>query len=81
MSKIIFTCNNCGFDNPENSSKCNKCGIYLSLTISGGLFSSDKHVINFTKRWICTKCGAKNIDGNDKCHSCNLKSNSGWFDL
>jgi len=77
MARIIYTCNNCGFDNPEGSSKCNKCGI--SLYVAGGIFSSDKY--NYTKRWVCARCGAKNIDGNEKCHSCSSKSNSGSFDL
>jgi ribosomal protein L40E len=81
MSKIIYTCNNCGFDNPEDSSKCNKCGISLVVVVRGGLFSSDTYRNNYTKRWICARCGAKNVDGNNKCHGCSSQSNAGSFDL
>jgi ribosomal protein L40E len=80
MSKSleIMTCSSCGFDNPDNSKKCNKCGITLIEITRGGIFSSDTYKYNYTRRWVCSKCGAKNMSENSKCHSC-LGKKSSWF--
>ncbi len=79
MPKIIFTCKECGFDNPEDSKVCNKCGIKLYIYESG--FFTSTEVFNYVKRWICSRCGGKNIYGNVKCHGCSSNSSSQWFDL
>ena len=77
MAKIYFTCDRCKFDNPDGSSKCNRCG--TTLYVGAGLFWSEK--IYYTKRWACVRCGVLNMHGNPKCHGCNAQIGTGWFDV
>ena len=56
------TCNSCRFDNPEDSSKCNKCGVKI-----------DKMDRDFVWRWFCPQCSGKNMGGNYTCFNCGFK--------
>lgn len=81
MSKTIeiMTCDSCGFDNPDNSKVCNKCGINLIQKHYGGIFDTlQSTTYHYKRRWICRKCGAKNMSENNTCHSCREKKSS-WF--
>ncbi len=74
--KYLMTCNNCAFDNPDGSSKCNQCG--TTLFEAGGFFSSS--VYNYVSRWQCFYCNAKNLSVNKKCHSCFKLQSPGIID-
>lgn len=69
MSKTIevFTCRNCGYDNPAWNKKCNNCFTSFEKgSIFGAVWDDSKYYL----RWVCKNCGRLNLDSNKKCSGC-----------
>lgn len=65
-NRTIYTCQDCKFDNPSGSKKCNRCG----RSFWTGLFQQTSH---YDLRWACERCGAINMYENKRCWGCENK--------
>ncbi len=68
MSKpmVVYTCKNCGYDNPQASHKCNNCFITFYNDSFFGKWETERFII----RWVCKNCGRLNVEGNNTCSAC-----------
>lgn len=71
MAKKIWVkiCNDCGYKNPEDASKCNSCGEELW---KGNFLGLGKN--NHIRKWACPKCSTLNFEENKTCASCLWKA-------
>ncbi|MDD3877273.1 MAG: zinc ribbon domain-containing protein [Bacteroidales bacterium] len=77
-------CNNCGYDNPSNKMRCDKCNAPLHGSMvnpnpgelqdtSGGLSGTIKGNQVDAAPWDCPKCGRPVIPGSTACNYCGYK--------
>jgi hypothetical protein len=65
-------CNNCGFDNPANNAKCEKCNAPLegSMIDNGQTESPTANYVSKATLKGCPKCGYPLISDNSICPQC-----------
>jgi hypothetical protein len=62
----VRTCVQCGFNNPEDATMCNKCRTkFLDSGFFGSSYNSNSYL-----RWLCNTCGTLNNAGNNTCAGC-----------
>jgi ribosomal protein L40E len=66
----VKTCKKCGFNNPDDAHKCNKCGTDFTKSVFMSFKGWDWDWSKFYRRWVCPRCNTLNLTENRTCSGC-----------